>query len=116
MPPDDGEDMAPTKRVDDPGHDDGVSVRDERRTTRTDSGLAGSTMLDDALRSGSTTLDREGGRYLGIRQKRPLRPMHRNPEEHPASSRDSPAAPNKQGAAQRVQIWANSLFRWSLVR
>lgn len=98
--------MAPTKRVDDPGHDNGVSPpAHERRATRTDSGLAGSTGLDDALRSGSTTVDREGGRYLGIPEKRPSRAMHRNPEAHATSSRDFSGRPNKPGAAQRFQIW-----------
>jgi hypothetical protein len=85
--------MAPTKRVDDPRHNGGVSPRaHDRRTAQADYGPAESTALDDALRSGSRIVDLQGGRYLGIPQKQPARATHRNPEAHAPRPRDSPAA------------------------
>ncbi len=97
--------MAPTKRVDDPGHDDGVSLPDERRTTRTIRASPGPRVLDDALRSGSTTVDVEGGRYLGFPQKRPWRAMHQQSRGAPDQLTGLSDRPNKPGAAQRFQIW-----------
>jgi hypothetical protein len=91
MPPHDGEDMAPTKRIDEAGDDDCVSLQThERWTVRVDSGLRRIRVVDDASRWGSTAREREGTRYLGIPQKQPQWTVHGNPEAHASTSRDSP--------------------------
>jgi hypothetical protein len=61
-------------------------------------------VVDDALRSGSTAPEREGGRYLGIPQKRLQCPVQCHPEAPASGSRDSPNI-ETSGTAQRFQIW-----------
>jgi hypothetical protein len=91
MPPHDGEDMAPMKRLDETGDDDSVaSAHPEHWTLRSDSRPRRVRVVDDALRSGSTAPERKGGRYLGIPQKRLQCPVRCHPEAQASSSRDSP--------------------------
>src|SRR4030095_4068464 len=69
MPPDDGEDMAPTQRFDEAEDDDGVNRQThERSTVSMTSGPRPGRVVDDASRWGSTAREREGARYLGIPQ------------------------------------------------
>jgi hypothetical protein len=110
MPPHDGEDMAPTKRFDEPGDDDSVgSAHPERWTRRSDSRPRRVRVVDDALRSGSTAPEREGTRYLGIPQQQLQWTAQCNPGAHASGSRDSPNIENP-GTAQRFQIWVVRLI------
>ena len=121
MPPHDGEDMAPMKRLDETGDDDSVaSAHPEHWTLRSDSRPRRVRVVDDALRSGSTAPERKGGRYLGIPQKRLQCPVRCHPEAQASSSRDSPnietsehsAALSDMGYEYEAAMTGNPLISW----
>lgn len=119
MPPDDGEDMAPTQRFDEAGDDDGVNRQThERWTLSMTSGPRPGRVVDDASRWGSTAREREGTRYLGIPPKRSHWTGQSTPEVHASSSRDSPNIETlERRSAFRVENpgrYAGTTVDWAL--
>jgi hypothetical protein len=119
MPPDDGEDMAPTQRFDEAEDDDGVNRQTHQRwTVSMTSGPRPGRGVDDASRWGSTAREREGTRYLGIPPTRSPWTAHCHPTALASGSRDSPNIETlERRSAFRVENpgrYAGTTVDWAL--
>jgi hypothetical protein len=91
--------MAPTKRIND-ATAGSIAGADRFRPRRGPPG-------DDALRAGSTTHEREGGRYLGIPQNRRRcgwRPPGRRSAFRYGEARDFRLGPDNEGSIVNLQV------------